>query len=75
MPARRRDGARRDIDVDDRQWDVERIAAALALRGPGIGIGMQPVMHVDRAQAVAANVGIRCEQMQKDSRIQAAAEA
>ena len=63
------------VDVDDRQRYIQCIAGSPAMRGPGVGVGMQAVVHVDRAQAMAADVGIAREQAQQDRGIQAAAEA
>lgn len=50
-----------DLHPHDLQRHLQRIAAALAMRGPGVGIGMQPVMHMQRAQSCLA-VARRCRQ-------------
>ena len=64
-----------DIDVRDLQRDSQRRAFAFAMRGPGIGIGMQAVVDVERAQAGATHARVRREQLQQDGGIEAAAEA
>ena len=64
-----------DVDMGNRQRHAQRIANALAVRGPSVGVGMQAVVHVDGAQAGAARVVVARKHVQQDSGIQAAAEA
>src|SRR3546814_2463226 len=46
-----------------------------AMLGPAIGIGMQTVVHMDRAQAASPRRRQCGERMQQNARIQATAEA
>ena len=50
-------------------------ADVLAVRGPGVGGGLQPVVHMHRAQAACAHRRGMREKVQQHGRIQAAAEA
>ncbi len=53
----------------------QRVAHGCAMRGPGIGIGMQAVVHVQRTQAGVTVGRLLREQVQQHGRIQPAAEA
>ena len=48
-----------NLGMDDRQRHAQHVAGALAMRGPVIGIGMQPVVHVDGTQAGASRATTR----------------
>ena len=45
-------GAGGDLDVDDLEFDAEIVADGLAVGGPGIGGGLQPVVDVDDPAAI-----------------------
>ena len=64
-----------DKSADGSQWHGQLGAGALAMFGPRTGIGMQAVMHVDRAQAARLHGGRCREDMQQCDRIEAAAQA
>ncbi len=62
------------LHVHDPQRHLPLIADALAVGGPGVGGGLQPVVHVHGAQATRARRrGVR-QQVQQHARVQPAAE-
>jgi hypothetical protein len=67
--------AQLDAHVHDRQRNAPDRADPLAVRGPGIGVLMQAMMHVHRAQSERPHIGRTGERVQEHARIEAAAEA
>ena len=63
------------VGKDNRQWNAEIIADALAMCSPRIGIRVQAVMDVDGAQYWGHLFAGGCEHVQQCSGIQATAEA
>jgi hypothetical protein len=64
----------RDIDADDRQRQGQLVAQGLAVFRPAIGLRMQTVVHVDRAQAARLHRRRTRQDMQQHAGIEAAAE-
>ena len=66
------------VDLDAHDSQRERRGAAhrrWQCGGPAVGVGMQAMVHVQRAQAARAHAGSTASSMQQDGRIQPAAEA
>ena len=64
----------RDVDADDRQRQGKLVAQGLAVRCPAIGIRVQAVVHVERAQAACLRHRRARQGMQQHAGIETAAE-
>ena len=65
----------RHRDPGDGEGNIQRGTDGLAVCGPVVGLGLQAVVHVDRAQAAGADCGVVRKQVQQHAGVQTAAEA
>ena len=63
------------VDADHVARHVERSTQIHAVAGPAFAVGMQAVIHVQRAQAACAGSGELRQHMQQGGGIRSAAEA